>query len=330
MQGARSVAQRINTDLLAVKGVLDPGCGFGAIGDGNHHRRDCNFILLPLLRSLPPVVAEQVIAVGHEVGQRFFRPGPAVQVVFDLRVVIDVVQARLIGLGVRHRVVADHNARGFHQAGLNGVVQTKIADDPAEQPFLGAFLAGWREGRSGKVVAGEDATRRIDAVQAADPFGCLLDVVLGDAPELGLGRHPPGVVGFVVDDQDVTRVRQVAQHVTNIGFVAPGPAFIDAALPGDLLLGLPVERVPVADNDLALAQLVEQRGGNNAKRLVVVLRVGRVEDRQAALDRQPRRDDQDVCGKSGILRMGGLIQDVPGNDHAHDNGLAGAGRHLGA
>ena len=330
MQGALRVAQRINTDLFAVEGVLDPGCGFGAIGDGNHHRRNIELVLLPRLRGLTPVVAEQVIAVGHEVGQRLFRSGPPVQVILYLRVVIDVVQTRLIGLGVRHGIVADHNARSFHQAGLNSVVQPKIADDPAEQPLLGAFLAGWRKRCGGKVVAGKEAARRIDAVQAADPFRCFLDIVLGDTPDFGLGRHPPSVVGLVVDDQDIASIRHVAQHFTDIGFVALGSAFIDTPLLGDLLLGFPVERVPVANHDLALAELVEQRRRDNAERLVVVLRVGRLQDRQTALDRQPRRYDQDVGSKPDILRMGDFIQHMPGNDHAHDNGLAGTGRHLGA
>ena len=70
-------------------------------------------------------------------------------------------------------------------------------------------------------------------------------------------RRPARVMRFVVDDQDVAGARQVAQHGADVGFVARGPALIHTPLPRELFAGLPVQRVPVADGDLALAQRVE-------------------------------------------------------------------------
>ena len=41
----------------------------------------------------------------------------------------------------------------------------------------------------------------------------------------------------------------------DIGFIAPRPSLVDAAFLGDLLVRLPVERVPVPNDHLALRSL---------------------------------------------------------------------------
>ena len=66
------------------------------------------------LGRLQPVLAQQVIAVDHQVRQRLLLLGLAVQVVLDFGVVVDVVQPRLV---VRSQlpVVADDDPRGLDQ-----------------------------------------------------------------------------------------------------------------------------------------------------------------------------------------------------------------------
>jgi hypothetical protein len=44
----------------------------------------------------------------------------------------------------------------------------------------------------------------------------------------------------------------------------------------------------------------------------------------------PSTDDKDVLGEAGVLRIGDLVDDLPGNDHGHDDGLAAAGGHFAA
>ena len=96
-----------------------------------------------------------------------------------------------------------------------------------------------------------------DAVETADPFRCLFNFLLGDAFDLRLDGNAPGVVGLVVKDEYVPRARHVAEQVADIGFRALGTTLVDAAPSLDLLCRLPVERMPVAHENLALAQRLE-------------------------------------------------------------------------
>ena len=346
MQGPLRVAQLVDAHPPGVEGVLDARRGLGAVGDGDHHRRGLEPHGGPSPGGLAPVVSEQVVAVEHQIGKRLPGPGPAVQVVLDLRVAVDVVEAGFPGAGIGQGVVPDDHPRRLDEAGLDGVVQAEVAHDPAEQRLLRAPPAGRGEGGRGEVVAAEDAARPIDPVEAAHPLGRLLDHGLVDARDAGAAPDPgaardagagagrlldaPSVMRLVVDDQEAARLRHVAEHVAHVGFVAPRAALVHAPPAGDPFLPLPVERVPVADDHPALPEPVEHRGRHDAERLVVALRVRGFEHRQAAPDGEAGRDDQHVPGEAAVPRMGDLVQDVPGEDHRHDHGLAGPRRHLGA
>lgn len=90
--------------------------------------------------------------------------------------------------------------------------------------------------------------------------------------------------------------------------------------------------MPVANQHLALAQFVHQvsAGRHDAKLFVVVPHRRRFQHCQPALHRQPRRHHQNVFDEARVLRIGNLIEDMPGNRHCHYDGLAGAGGHLAA
>ena len=105
------------------------------------------------------------------------RLGLAVEVVLDLGVVIDVVEARFVVLAT-FGIVADDHARRLDQAGLDGVVQAEVADDPAEQRFLAALLAGGSERRGGEVVAGQNAARACECGRARRSTSWLLRALL--------------------------------------------------------------------------------------------------------------------------------------------------------
>lgn len=140
------IAQFVNLDAPRFKGMSDARRRLDAVGDGDHHWRRGRPSLLPLLERLAPVIPEQVVRIEHQVGQRFVRLGAAIQVVFYFRVVVDVVEPRAVGFGVRQDVVADDDARRLDQARFNGIIQPEVADDPAEQSLLAAPAAAGCKG----------------------------------------------------------------------------------------------------------------------------------------------------------------------------------------
>ena len=96
-----------------VKGVFDPGGGFGAVGDGDHHRRGGMVGFPPGAAGGGPVVSEQGVPGYHQVGQRDRRFRPLVEVGFYFVVVVDVIEAGFVGVGVVAGVVPYHHAGGF-------------------------------------------------------------------------------------------------------------------------------------------------------------------------------------------------------------------------
>ena len=61
---------------------------------------------------------------------------------------------------------------------------------------------------------------------------------------------------------------------------------------------------------------------------VVVVGVVRQQHAQPVANGDAGRDDQEGVGEAGVLRVGELVERVPGDEHGHDDGLAGAGGHL--
>ncbi len=139
------------------------------ISDGNHDGRRWGILALPALAGFVPVVAEYGVGRIDKIGKRNVRFYFLVDVVLNSLVRIDVVEA---GFEVfpEFGIVANDNARSFDQSGFDGVIQAEIADDPLEQCFLAAALAGGSEGRGGQVEAGKDAAGAMDAIESADPF----------------------------------------------------------------------------------------------------------------------------------------------------------------
>ena len=69
--------------------------------------------LLPSAAGGGPVVSEQRVSGYYQVRQRNRRVRPLVEVVFDIVVVVDVIQAGFVGVGVVAGVVPHHYAGGF-------------------------------------------------------------------------------------------------------------------------------------------------------------------------------------------------------------------------
>ena len=137
-------------------------------------------------------------------------------------------------------------------------------------------------------------------------------------------------MGLVVDDDDVPLVAELpANAVDHLGggLVEVGAENLLGQLVGfDQLPDL--ESVEVGDEDLRPAELPDQVGGNEVAEPVVVLGVVGIEYPKPVADRDPRGDDEEGVGEPAVLRVGDLVQSVPGDEHGHDDRLARAGRHL--
>lgn len=88
--------------------------------------------------------------------------------------------------------------------------------------------------------------------------------------------------------------------------------------------------MPVLDEDFPLPEFFCKARRDDGESVVVVALGGGDENGETAFDGEARGDDKDVFGKSGVGGVGGLVEDLPGDEHGHDDGLAGAGRHLAA
>ena len=91
----------------------------------------------------------------------------------------------------------------------------------------------------------------------------VLNLLLLDAFDFGLGWYSPRVMRFVVDHDQATSRGNLPENFSDISLVALGPALIDRLLSGELLFGFPVKAVPVADEHSSLAEFVQQGRRDN-------------------------------------------------------------------
>jgi hypothetical protein len=240
-----------------------------------------------------------------------------------------------------HRVVRDRHARHLHDAALDRVDQGEVGDNPGEERPFRIPRAAQEEGRRGEVVDGLDADLALHRFEAADPDAGL---------PIALFRFPPlvtrqlllvavrfaavAVMGLVVQHDDVLLAAELpadpADHLT-LGF---GEGRFLALLQDRFreLAGRDLfaakKGVVVGDQDPGFAHRVPQVGRDDLQSLVVVLRVAGEQDAQPVLDRDAWRDDEERVGEPGVLRVGQLVERVPGDDHRHHRRLAAARGHL--
>ena len=84
----------------------------------------------------------------------------------------------------------------------------------------------------------------------------------------------------------------------------------------------------VGDHELGLADITNQIIRNETAELVVVLVILGKQDAEPVPDRQAGGDDEEPAGEARVVRLGDLVQRLPGDQHRHYDGLAGACRHL--
>ena len=223
-------------------------------------------------------------------------------------------------------------------------MRREVGHDPLEQGALRPARAPEVERRGREVVDGLDADLGGDRLEAGDPDAGLLValgglglVLAGERVEASRCRRPRAtavaVVGLVVEHDDVALVAQRAQHPAHhlVGRLGEHAWLLAGERLGELrrLDLLPqLEGVEVGDDDLRSAEVVDAVRWHEVALAVVVLRVRRQQHPQAVPDGDPRRDDQEGVSEAAVLRVGRLVEGVPGDEHRHDHGLAGAGGHL--
>jgi hypothetical protein len=232
--------------------------------------------------------------------------------------------------------VGDGQARDLDDAGFDGVDEAEIGDEPGEWAAFLVTGAGDVERGGGEVDAEADARGLVDAVESLDPNGRFFAVGLD-----GLGflagefflewGGTVGVVALVVEDQDGGVVVEVAEDATSEG-VRALLALVDdgvglAAFDVFAFLG---ELVPVEDGDLAGAEKGTEGHGDEVEGLVVVVGIVRAEDLEALLDGEIGAADEDGGGEALVGGVAAAVAERPGDEHGHDDGLAGAGGHLAA
>ncbi len=99
------------------------------------------------------------------------------------------------------------------------------------------------------------------------------------------------------------------------------------SLPASALLAQQ-EGVEVGDDDLAPGRARSSRSGGTRSRCGSSSRVVGQQHAQPVADGDAGRDDQEGVGEARVLRVGELVQRLPGDQHRHDDRLAAAGRHL--
>ena len=222
--------------------------------------------------------------------------------------------------------------RDFDQAGLNGINQRIVADNP----FHGRSVSDHMNGGGGHIHHIVEQAGVPQVGQAVEPTG---------VPGRPAGVAAMAMVRFIVDDHNppmgVGLAVGDARRDFRRGFcgrrLLPGRGIAAAV---QQVAGVFARRVSnflriqlllVGDAHLRLVQsllpFLPRR--QDAELGIIVLRaVGGQPGFQPFPDGQPRSQQQEAADEARVIRVGAVIGDLPEDEHSHSQGLAGAGSHL--
>ena len=120
--------------------------------------------------------------------------------------------------------------------------------------------------------------------------------------------------------------------------ICPSVSFVRSSGPGPLQQGAaalrqrqglaPQERVVVGDDDLRPLQVAEHVVRHQLAARVVAVRIVGLEHAQPIADRHAGGHDQETARELPAARPAHRVDGLPGDEHRHDGGLAGAGGEL--
>ncbi len=208
-----------------------------------------------------------------------------------------------------HEVVAHRHTRQLHDAALNRVHQAEIGHDPGEERAFLITGAAQEERRRGEVIDRSHTLRQL-AIQGLDavdpePRGFLvLDrflLVVAGQRALGVSANlvPIAMVRFVVEDVDAVVAEQLAarplQHLS-VGFrrferlgIIPLKEAARYLGKGQRLAML--KGMVVGDHDLRAPDVGQHLRRHDLARLIIVVRLARLEHAESILDRDAGCDD---------------------------------------
>ncbi len=235
------------------------------------------------------------------------------------------------------------DARQFHDTALDGVHQREVAHRPWEQRALGITGAAQKKRRCGQVDHACHAEFAIHGLQAGNPktggfvvlLGLLLVVPFQVFVAIGSRLLSIAMMGLIVQHQNVLQTHQIGHHPVQhlaLGFegvqLFASPLEQRASTLGEIDPLTAFEGVIVGDHDLGTVHVVQQVAGNQFTVLVVAVRIIRLQDPQAILDREAGCYDEKAARVAFALRSPHRVDGLPGDEHRHDGGLAGAGGQL--
>ena len=310
-------------------------CGnIRVVADDDQHRRPAVLAggrvphLLELLLPFAGQCEERVLDLSVE---SFRLRSPAGEPLAGAQAARDVTpEPEVLRIGTAG--VVDRRQTGdLRDAALDGVDQAEIGDDPREGRPLGIAAALDVERRGREIHAQLDAAGSVDRIEPVDPDGRLLAVCLcvgRDLNSLLNRRRPVGVMSLVVQNHERLVVPQVAESIARerLGRLAAQAAH--CYLPDAHFFLLGAEPVPVGHHYLPLGKLGTKRGRHEVERLVVVVRVARVQYAEAFPNRQVGADHQHAVWIAGVARLRAAVTERPRDEHCHDDRLPAACRHL--
>src|SRR5439155_13267007 len=87
----------------------------------------------------------------------------------------------------------------------------------------------------------------------------------------------------------------------------------------------PLEGVVVGDDDLGAVDVVQHVARHQLAARIVAVRIVRLEDAQAILDRDPGRDNEEPAGETLALWASDGVDGLPRDEHGHDGRFPCAG-----
>src|SRR5947208_2851409 len=136
----------------------------------SHDWRDLVFAHLQHHKPFEPIESEQMIAVLHQTRQRNLGFDLSSKIRLNIVIHVNVIEAGLV-FAAELAVIAHDNAGRFHQPGFNGIVQSEITYDPAEQRLSAALLSRRSKWGCRHVKAIQNSSGAMNAVQGRNPVG---------------------------------------------------------------------------------------------------------------------------------------------------------------
>ena len=143
------------------------------------------------------------------------------------------------------------------------------------------------------------------------------------------------MVALVVEDEDVADAFQFGHDAVDhaafgFGGVELGSVSLEerASAFGDVDGLALLEGVEVGDDDFGFLEVGEHVGGDEFAALVVAVGVVGLEDAEAVFDGDAGGDDEEAAGEAVAAGASDGVDRLPGDEHGHDGGFAGAGGEL--